>query len=34
VQPEDLRDELVRRYALAASRKREEFPRRHGVPPV
>jgi methylmalonyl-CoA decarboxylase subunit alpha len=34
VQPEDLRDELVRRYALAASRAREEFPRRHGVPPV
>jgi acetyl-CoA carboxylase carboxyltransferase component len=34
IQPEDLRDELVRRYALAASRKREDFPRRHGVPPV
>ncbi len=34
VQPEDLRDELVRRFSLAASRRREEFPRRHGVPPV
>lgn len=34
VQPEDLRDELVRRFALAGSRRREELPRRHGVPPV
>jgi acetyl-CoA carboxylase carboxyltransferase component len=34
VQPEDLRDELVRRFALASTRRREEFDRRHGVPPV
>jgi methylmalonyl-CoA decarboxylase subunit alpha len=34
VQPEDLRAELVQRFALAATRRREEFPRRHGVPPV
>jgi acetyl-CoA carboxylase carboxyltransferase component len=34
VQPEDLRAELVNRFALAATRRREEFPRRHGVPPV
>ncbi len=34
VQPEDLRVELVQRYALARTRRREDFPRRHGVPPV
>jgi acetyl-CoA carboxylase carboxyltransferase component len=34
VQPEDLRDELVRRFSLASTRRREEFDRRHGVPPV
>jgi acetyl-CoA carboxylase carboxyltransferase component len=34
VQPEDLRDELVGRFALAADRRREDFDRRHGVPPV
>jgi acetyl-CoA carboxylase carboxyltransferase component len=34
VQPEDLRAELVQRYALATTRHREEFHRRHGVPPV
>jgi propionyl-CoA carboxylase beta subunit len=34
VPPEDLRDELVRRFALARSRQRETFPRHHGVPPV
>ena len=34
IQPEDLRDELVRRFALAATRRREVFDRRHGVPPV
>lgn len=34
IQPEDLRDELVRRFALAATRRREDFDRRHGVPPV
>ena len=34
VQPEDLRDELVRRLALARERRREDFHRRHGVPPV
>jgi methylmalonyl-CoA decarboxylase subunit alpha len=34
VPPEELRDELVRRFALARSRQRETFPRHHGVPPV
>jgi acetyl-CoA carboxylase carboxyltransferase component len=34
VQPEDLRDELARRLALAAGRVREDFGKRHGVPPV
>ena len=34
VQPEDLRSELVRRLGLAASRVREDFGKRHGVPPV
>jgi acetyl-CoA carboxylase carboxyltransferase component len=34
VQPEDLRAELTRRLALAATRVREDFGRRHGVPPV
>ena len=34
VQPEDLRDELVRRLALAAGRDRSFSERRHGVPPV
>jgi acetyl-CoA carboxylase carboxyltransferase component len=34
VQPEDLRVELVQRFALARTRRREDFPRRHGVPPV
>jgi acetyl-CoA carboxylase carboxyltransferase component len=34
VQPDDLRDELIVRFALARSRVREEFGRRHGVPPV
>jgi acetyl-CoA carboxylase carboxyltransferase component len=34
VQPEDLRDELVRRFAAASTRRREHFDRRHGVPPV
>jgi acetyl-CoA carboxylase carboxyltransferase component len=34
VQPEDLRVELVQRFALAGTRRREDFPRRHGVPPV
>src|SRR3954447_23152422 len=34
VQPEDLRDELVRRLALAAGRDRSFTERRHGVPPV
>jgi len=34
VEPHELRDELVRRLALARSRRREEFSRRHGVPPV
>jgi acetyl-CoA carboxylase carboxyltransferase component len=34
VEPDDLRDELVTRLALARTRRREEFPRHHGVPPV
>lgn len=34
VQPEDLRAELVRRFALASGRVREEVGKRHGVPPV
>jgi acetyl-CoA carboxylase carboxyltransferase component len=34
VQPEALRGELVRRFALAASRVREDPGKRHGVPPV
>ena len=34
VQPEDLRVELVQRFALARTRRREDFSRRHGVPPV
>jgi len=34
VAPEDLRTELVLRLALARDRRREDFARRHGVPPV
>jgi acetyl-CoA carboxylase carboxyltransferase component len=34
VQPDDLRAELMARFALAATRRREDFARRHGVPPV
>jgi methylmalonyl-CoA decarboxylase subunit alpha len=34
VQPEDLRAELVRRFALAAGKERRFSERRHGVPPV
>ena len=34
VQPEDLRDELIRRLALARSKERTFSERRHGVPPV
>ncbi len=34
VQPEDLRDELIHRFSLATSKRREVFERRHGVPPV
>lgn len=34
VEPEDLRAELVARIALARTRVREHFDRRHGVPPV
>jgi acetyl-CoA carboxylase carboxyltransferase component len=34
VQPEDLRDELVQRLALAAGRVRDDTVKRHGVPPV
>jgi hypothetical protein len=29
-----LRVELVNRFALARTRQREDFVRRHGVPPV
>ncbi len=31
---DDLRDELVARFALAAQRRHNEPPKRHGVPPV
>jgi acetyl-CoA carboxylase carboxyltransferase component len=34
VQPDDLRDELVRRLAVARRKDREFSGRRHGVPPV
>jgi acetyl-CoA carboxylase carboxyltransferase component len=34
VEPAELRDELVQRFALASTRRREDFARRHGVPPV
>jgi acetyl-CoA carboxylase carboxyltransferase component len=34
VEPDSLRDELATRLALARSRRREDFARRHGVPPV
>jgi acetyl-CoA carboxylase carboxyltransferase component len=34
VQPEDLRDELTRRLALAGGRVRDDVVKRHGVPPV
>jgi acetyl-CoA carboxylase carboxyltransferase component len=34
VQPEDLRDELVRRLGLATTRVRDDTAKRHGVPPV
>lgn len=34
VEPPDLREELVTRFTLARTRNREDFVRRHGVPPV
>ncbi|HVX18078.1 MAG TPA: acyl-CoA carboxylase subunit beta [Acidimicrobiales bacterium] len=34
VQPADLRDELIRRFELAAGKDRHFSDRRHGVPPV
>jgi acetyl-CoA carboxylase carboxyltransferase component len=34
VEPDDLRAELVTRFALARTRVRDDFARRHGVPPV
>lgn len=34
VEPDALRSELVTRLALARDRRREDFARRHGVPPV
>jgi acetyl-CoA carboxylase carboxyltransferase component len=34
VQPEDLRDELVRRFALYAGKRREWPSKRHGIWPV
>jgi acetyl-CoA carboxylase carboxyltransferase component len=34
VEPDDLRAELVARFALARTRVRDDFQRRHGVPPV
>ncbi|MEP6626104.1 MAG: acyl-CoA carboxylase subunit beta [Acidimicrobiia bacterium] len=34
VEPDALRAELITRYALARTRTRDDFHRRHGVPPV
>jgi methylmalonyl-CoA decarboxylase subunit alpha len=34
VEPDDLRDELIRRLALSRTRRREDPDKRHGVPPV
>jgi len=34
IAPDDLRDELIARFALAAGRRREDRGKRHGVPPV
>jgi len=34
VEPDRLRDELVRRFAVYGTRRREGTPRRHGVFPV
>ncbi|MGI9584482.1 MAG: acyl-CoA carboxylase subunit beta, partial [Acidimicrobiia bacterium] len=34
IEPEDLRDELIKRYAIAGSKDRRFSERRHGVPPV
>ena len=34
VQPEDLRGELIRRYAHAAGRRRPPAVKRHGIPPA
>ena len=34
VQPEDLRGELIRRYAHAAGRVRPPAAKRHGIPPA
>jgi len=34
IEPGELRDELVRRYAAAEGRDRTSFRRRHGVTPV
>lgn len=34
VQPGDLRDELIRRFAMSTGKRREFSDRRHGVPPV
>ena len=34
VEPEDLREELVRRFALASRRRRERTPRRGSVRPI
>jgi acetyl-CoA carboxylase carboxyltransferase component len=34
IEPEDLRAELIRRYAIAANKDRRFSERRHGVPPV
>jgi len=34
IEPQDLRSELIRRYALAVRKDRKFSDRRHGVPPV
>jgi acetyl-CoA carboxylase carboxyltransferase component len=34
IEPDALRQELITRFALARTRVRDDFQRRHGVPPV
>jgi acetyl-CoA carboxylase carboxyltransferase component len=34
IEPEDLREELIRRFRMYASRTEPRVDRKHGVPPV